>query len=144
MKRIKPLALSLALLAVVPALAHAAIFRGDTSQGRDVVLKTNDEKLPYRLNIGFRAPCSDDKRLKAGTFFRAPFDRRTRRRIRDAGEYTFRLEREQIEAEVSMRGHRVSRRKWRGRYEGDFVVRRDGRKVATCETPLVRWHVTKE
>ena len=89
----KPFALALALFAVVPALAHAAgtVFSGETSQGRDVVMKANDEKLPYRLNIGFRAPCSDDKRLKAGTFFRAPFDRRTRRRIRDAGEYTFRL-----------------------------------------------------
>jgi hypothetical protein len=140
----KSLALSLALLAVVPALAHAAKFSGETSQGRDVVLKTNEENLPYRLNIGFRAPCSDDKRLKAGTFFRAPFDRRTRRRIRDEGEYTFRLGDERIDAQVSMRGRKVSRRKWRGRYEGDFVIKRDGRKIATCETPVVRWKVTKE
>jgi hypothetical protein len=144
MKRMKSLALSLALLAVVPALAHAAKFSGETSQGRDVVLKTNEENLPYRLNIGFRAPCSDDKRLKAGTFFRAPFDRRTRRRIRDEGEYTFRLGDERIDAQVSMRGRKVSRRKWRGRYEGDFVIKRDGRKIATCETPVVRWKVTKE
>ena len=140
----KSLALSLTLLAVVPALAHAAIFKGETSQHRDVVLKTNDDKFPYRLNIGFRAPCSDDKRLKAGTFFRAPFDRRTKRRIRDNGEYTFDLGDETIDAQVSMRGHKVTRRKWRGRYEGDFVVRRNGRKVATCETPLVHWSVTKE
>ena len=139
----KPLALSLILLAVVPALAQAAIFRGETSQHRDVVLKTNDDKLPYRLNVGFRAPCSDDKRLKAGTFFRAPFDRRTRRRIRDTGEYTFDLGDEKIEAEVSMRGHKVTRRKWRGRYEGDFVVRHNGRKVATCHTPVVKWRVTR-
>jgi hypothetical protein len=146
MKRMKPLALSVALLAVVPALAHAAgtVFSGETSQGRDVVLKANDEKLPYRLNVGFRAPCSDEKRLKAGTFFRAPFDRRTRRRIRDAGEYTFRLGEERIDADVSMRGRKVSRRKWRGRYEGHFVVKRDGRRVATCETPVVRWRVTKQ
>jgi len=140
----KPLALSLALLAVVPALAHAAIFKGETSQKRDVVLKTNADKLPYRLNISFRAPCSDDKRLKAGTFFRAPFDRRTARRIRDTGEYTFDLGDEKIDAEVSMRGHKVTRRKWRGRYEGDFVVRRNGHKVATCHTPIVHWRVTKQ
>jgi hypothetical protein len=145
MKRIKPLVLSLALLAVVPAIADAAIFRGETSQGRDAVLKTNDEKLPYRLIIDFRAPCSDDKRLVEGTVFRAPFDRRTRRRIRrDAGHYTFRLGDERIEAEVSMRGRRVTRRKWRGRYEGDFVVRKNGRRVATCHTPVVRWRVTKQ
>jgi len=143
MNRMKPLALSLILLAVVPAVAQAAIFRGETSQHRDVVLKTNDDKLPYRLNVGFRAPCSDDKRLKAGTFFRAPFDRRTRRRIRDTGEYTFDLGDEKIEAEVSMRGHKVTRRKWRGRYEGDFVVRHNGRKVATCHTPVVKWRVTR-
>ena len=144
MKRMKPLALSLVLLAAVPAIAQAAKFSGETSQKRDVVLKTNAENLPYRLNIGFRAPCSDDKRLKAGTFFRAPFDRRTRRRVRDDGEYTFNLGDEQIDAQVSMRGHKVTRRKWRGRYEGDFVVRRNGRKVATCETPVVHWKVTKE
>jgi hypothetical protein len=144
MNRMKPLALSLVLLAALPALAHAAIFRGETSQGRDVVLKTNDDKLPYRLNISFRAPCSDDKRLKAGTFFRSPFDRRTRRRVRDTGEYTFDLGDERIDAEVSMRGRRVSRRKWRGRFEGDFVVRRNGRKVATCHTPTVHWRVTKQ
>ena len=140
----KSLALSLALLAAVPAVAHAAIFSGETSQGRDVVLKTNKNNVPYRLNISFRAKCSDDKRLKAGTFFRAPFDRRTRRRIRDTGSYEFRLGEERIKADVSMRGRRVSRRKWRGRYEGDFVVRRNGRRVATCHTPVVRWLVTKE
>ena len=100
-------------------------------------MKTNEEKLPYRLNISFRAKCSDDKRLKAGTFFRSPFDRRTRRRIRDKGKYEFELGEETIDAEVSMRGRRVSRRKWRGRYEGDFVVRRNGRRVATCQTPVV-------
>ena len=144
MNRMKSLALSLAILAVVPALAQAAKFSGETSQNRDVVLKTNADNLPYRLNIGFRAPCSDDKRLKAGTFFRAPFDRRTKRRIRDNGEYTFDLGDETIDAQVSMRGHKVTRRKWRGRYEGDFVVRRNGRKVATCETPVVHWKVTKE
>ena len=144
MNRMKSLALSLAILAVVPALAQAAKFTGETSQGRDVVLKTNAEKLPYRLNIGFRAPCSDDKRLKAGTFFRAPFDRRTKRRIRDNGEYTFDLGDETIDAQVSMRGHKVSRSKWRGRFEGDFVVRRNGNKVATCHTSVVHWHVTKE
>jgi len=144
MNRMKPLALSLVLLAGLPALAEAAIFRGETSQGRDAVLKTNADKLPYRLNISFRAPCSDDKRLKAGTFFRSPFDRRTRRRIRDTGEYTFDLGDEQIDAQVSMRGHKVSRSKWRGRFEGDFVVRRNGNKVATCHTSVVHWHVTKE
>jgi len=144
MKPMKSLALSLVLLALLPALAQAAKFTGETSQGRDVVLKTNEENLPYRLNVSFRAPCSDDKRLKAGTFFRAPFDRRTRRRIRDTGEYTFRLGEERIEAQVSMRGHKVTRRKWRGRYEGDFVVKRNGRKVATCETPVVKWRVIKQ
>jgi hypothetical protein len=140
----KPLVLSVALLLAVPAVADAAKFTGETSQGRDVVLKTNENKVPYRLNVSFRARCSDDKRLKAGTFFRSPFDRRTRRRIRDKGTYEFELGEEKIDAEVSMRGRRVTRRKWRGRYEGDFVVRRNGRRVATCHTPVVRWHVTKE
>ena len=139
----KSLALSLVLLALLPALAQAAKFTGETSQGRDVVLKTNEENLPYRLNVSFRAPCSDDKRLKAGTFFRSPFDRRSRTRVRDDGKYTFSLGDERIHAKVSMRGHRVSPTEWRGRYTGDFVVRKNGHKVATCETPLVHWHATR-
>ena len=140
----KPLVLSLVLLLSVPAVADAAKFTGETSQGRDVVLKTNADKVPYRLEIKFRAKCSDDKRLTAGTFFRSPFDRRTRRRIRDEGTYEFEAGDETIDAKVSMRGRRVTRRKWRGRYEGDFVVRRNGRRVATCHTPIVKWRVTKQ
>jgi hypothetical protein len=139
----KPLVLSIALLVAAPAVADAAIFRGETSQGRGVVLKTTDAGRPYRVKVSFRAPCTDHKRLKAGTFFRSPFDRRTRTRVRDAGRYTFRLGEERIRARVSMRGHRLSPTKWRGRYEGHFVVRKDGRKVATCETPVVHWHATR-
>ena len=107
------------------------------------MLFRSDTGKPYRVNIAFRAPCNDGKRLKAGTFFRSPFDRRTRRRIRDEGSYEFRLGDERIKANVSMRGRRVRRGKWRGRYEGDFVVRKDGRKVAECHTPLIRWSATR-
>jgi len=140
----KSLALSLALLLGVPAIADAAVFRGETSQGRGVVLKTTERGRPYRVKVSFRAPCSDHKRLKAGTFFRSPFDRRSRTRVRDDGKYTFSLGDERIHANVSMRGHRVSPTKWRGRYKGDFVVRnKNGHKVATCETPLVHWHATR-
>ena len=139
----KPLLLSLALLFAAPAVADAAVFRGETSQGREVVLKTTDGGRPYRVKVSFRARCTDDKRLKAGTFFRSPFDFRTRRRVRDKGRYRFPLGDERIRARVSMRGHRLSPTEWRGRYEGHFVVRRDGRKVATCDTPVVRWHATR-
>jgi hypothetical protein len=138
-KRMKPLFLSLALLAAFAAVASAATFRGPTTQDRSVVLRTNDRGLVTRMNIGFRAPCTDDKRLKAGTFFRAPFDLRTHDRIRDEGSYRFRLEDERIRAHVKMRGFRLKPRKWAGRYKGTFVVRRDGEVVARCETPLVRW-----
>jgi hypothetical protein len=107
------------------------------------VLKTTERGRPYRVKVSFRAPCSDHKRLKAGTFFRSPFDHRTHTRVRDAGNYTFPLGDERIHAEVSMRAHRVSPTEWRGRYKGDFVVRKDGHKVATCQTPLVHWHATR-
>jgi hypothetical protein len=139
----KSLLLSLALLAAVAAVADAATFRGSTSQNKGVVLKTNDRGLVYRMNIGFKAPCTDDKRLKAGTFFRAPFDLRTHDRIRDEGSYRFRLDNERIRAHVKMRGHRVAPRRWRGRYKGEFAVRRDGEVVARCETPLVRWRASR-
>ena len=139
----KRVLLTLILLGAAPAVADAAIFEGETSQGRRAVLKTTDAGRPYRVKISFRAPCSDDKRLKAGTFFRSPFDRRTRRRVRERGRYTFRLGDERIRARVAMRGRRLSPTKWRGRYEGHFVVRKDGRRVATCETPVIRWRVTR-
>ena len=139
----KALLLSLGLVVALAAVAHAARFEGKTSQDQGIVLKTTDRGLVYRLNIGFKAPCDDDKRLKAGTFFRAPFDLRTHDRIRDAGSYRFTLEDERIRATVSMRGHRVKPRKWRGRYEGSFVVRKDGEVVARCETPVIRWRATR-
>ena len=139
----KPLLLSIAVLLAVAVVADAATFSGRTSQDRRVVMKTTKAGRPYRLNVAFKAPCSDKKPLKAGTIFRSPFDRRTRERIRDAGSYTFPLEDERIRATVSMRGHRVKRGKWRGRYKGEFKVRKNGKTVATCETPVVRWHATR-
>ncbi len=132
------------VIASAAAVAQAATFRGPTSQDAGAVLKTNDRGLPVVVRIGFRAPCSDRKLLKAGTVFRSPLDYRTRRRVRDEGSYRFRTqEGERIRAHAWVRGRRVAPRRWRGRYGGSFVVRRNSRVVARCQTGIVSWRASR-
>jgi hypothetical protein len=111
---------------------------GGSSQGVPVAVITSDDGTPVRVNLTWRARCGIG-RFQTRTSFLGPFDHVTHDAVRDAGRYRFSDGRYRYRVGVTLRGHRVSARKWRGRFSGVAVVRRAGRTITRCRSGLVRW-----
>ncbi len=135
---------SICLLLAVTAPAQAATLRGKTTQGRDVVLRTDERGRPTEGMIKWRAACGGGESVRDRVRFRRPFDFRSRTRLRDEDDFTF-VTREgyRIRAHAWVRGRRVTPRRWRGRFGLSVVVRRNGRFVGSCKTGIVGWRVSR-
>jgi hypothetical protein len=141
----KPFLISIAALAALTPVADAAKFTGETSQGRRAVLKTDDQGKPERGRIRWRASCTRGYRYAYRTSFLTPFDFRSRKRLRDEGDYSYLTDDgSRVNAHAWIRARRVTKRKWRGRFTFSGVIRRNGRVVTRCETPVIRWRVTRQ
>jgi hypothetical protein len=145
MRRLAPLAALAGLAALAaPALADVR-FEGRTSQGRLALLVAEDDGVPKRGSVHWRARCRrTGVRLIQGTGFGRPLDLSTRRRIRDVGTYRTRLQdgvRLTIRARV--RGRKVGPRRWRGTFGARVVARRGGRVLDRCAVSGVRWRVRR-
>jgi hypothetical protein len=140
----KPFLLAVCLLVVAAPVADAATLRGRTSQDRAVYLRTDDKGRPTEGGIRWRSRCGDGSRYAESTGFRRPFDFRSRTRLRDEGDYSYRTrDGYRIRAHAWIRGRRTGPRAWSGRFGLSLVVRRDGRFVARCKTGIVTWRVSR-
>jgi hypothetical protein len=142
----KPLLLSLAILAAGAPVADAAKFRGQTSQDRRAVVVMKDGAVE-RITIVWRATCGQG-RVVDDTSFLPPYDEVTDTFVRDRGPYTTRISDERgrtyrLHANARVRARRVSRDKWRGRFRVSAEVRRNGRVVTRCSTRRIRWSATR-
>ena len=144
MRRLAPLA-AVAGLAVFAGTAAADVrFEGRTSQGGYTLLVAEDDGVPKRSLIRWRADCRrPGVRLEESTGFSRPLDLSTRRRFRDAGSYRDREGRFRVTYTVRMSGRKVARRRWAGRFRARAVVRRAGRVVDRCSVRGVRWRVVR-
>jgi hypothetical protein len=145
MRRLAPLAAVAGLAALAgPAMADIR-FEGRTSQGREAFLVAEDDGVPKRGAIFWRARCRrTGVRLIQGTVFRRPLDLSTGRRVRDVGSYRTRLRggvRLTIHARTT--GRKVGPRRWRGRFSARAVVRRRGRVIDNCAVRGIRWRVRR-
>lgn len=73
---------------LLPALANAEVYRGDTSQRFDFKLRTNGKGAATRVATEFRAPCQYGGRLEDNLFVLQPFDRSNGSGFKDAGYFT--------------------------------------------------------
>ena len=144
----KPLLLSVALLMAVVPVAYAAKFRGQTSQDRRAVVVTDENGLPERITIVWRALCEKEGHITDDTSFVPPYDESNRSFVRDGGPYTTTVRDDRgreykVSVRARVRARRVTKRKWRGRFRVSAEVRRNGRLVTTCETGRIRWRATR-
>jgi len=145
MRRPAPLVVVLlaCLLVALPATAQAAeTFKGRTSQGRTVVVRTADSGLVTLVRLRWTAACESAETDLTSRLSMYPrfFNRvSTARRIRGVGRYkakaapgTF----ARIRATVT---GRRSKGRWRGTFTATATVRRDGETIDRCRTPRIRW-----
>lgn len=135
---------ALAALLLVPAVAEADRWRGETRQGRLALVVTGADGLVNKVRIRYRARCSDGKQLTSGVRFRPPFQVSTATSFVDGGTFHFDLpNRERARARVAVEGG--LRRS--GRWTGDFRIRvritRGGRFVANCRTSRIGWRASR-
>jgi hypothetical protein len=137
---------AVALFAAPVGPARADVrFEGQSSQGGFALVVAEDDGVPKRALIRWRADCRRPGfRIQETTTFRRPLDLSARRRFRDAGLYRrgagngYRLT---VVARIS--GRKVTPRRWIGSFRARVVVRRAGRERDRCSVRGVRWRVAR-
>jgi len=142
--RARPIAALIAAATVtmlVPEVAQAAKWRGETRQGRLAAVTTGSDGLVSRARIRYRASCGDGKTLSSGVIFLAPLQASTTTGFRDGGVFRFNLgggERAKATTEIDG-GLRQS-----GRWTGNFrvtvrITRKSGKFVTNCRSGRIGW-----
>jgi hypothetical protein len=108
-------------------------YRGESDQGREIKLIADGRGRVKRGAFSARTDCGPRFRPFVGEVaFRAPLDRSTAKRFRDAGSTVESDEVHTARYRWDIRGTRKGGRKIAGRFSVEIVFRRDGREFATC------------
>jgi hypothetical protein len=130
-------------LLVVPTVADAARWRGETRQGRLAVVVTGADGLVNKVRIRYRARCGDRKRLTSGVIFLPPYDSSTTTAFQDSGTFRFRLpNRERARATTSVDGGLRRSGRWTGNFRIRVRITRGGRFVTACRTGRIGWRAS--
>ena len=134
--------LTAALLAALPATADAAIFRGETSRGRPASVVIGSDGLLRAARVNWRTDCRSGT-FSTKTIFLRPHDASTPESFRDSGTYRTRGNSYRFRTTASIRGTRMSERRWRGRFSAKVLVTRKGRYVDTCRLRRLSWSAAR-
>src|SRR5687768_15278732 len=124
-------ALAALLVTAVPAVAEAKNYKGKTSQGREVKVRTGADGVVNRVALGYRAPCGDGYRFNEHTTFRPQFDLATGDAVQDTGTYRVRY-RNGLRARITptLVGQRdPATDRWSGTLAVKIMVSRKGKVI---------------
>lgn len=130
--------------AVLAVPAEAVVHSGKTDQGQRVTLVTDPGDELARITFDrWKAPCTvghlrGKARIVPPLDRSAPglfFDRRSDKSHLRNGDLD-------IKIKASLRGERVSPRRWTGVLRPRAIVKRDGDTVARCNAGRIRWRVS--
>ena len=141
-----PLIACLAGVLALAGPAHAATYKGKTSQGKRVALLTHGQGEFTRITFfEWRSRCNSGGRFTETTRFKQPLDRSAPGRFFDRSIYRLRQSdgNYRIRVRVLVRGDRVSPRRWKGVFKPKAVIKRNGNRVATCDPGKIRWNATR-
>ena len=136
-----PLIALAALAAALPATASAATWKGETGQGRGVVVHTGGDGSVDRARIGWKARCANGT-YKSRTLFVSPLDSTSSTAFEDAG--TYRGHPRGYRARISVRiSGTLDDGTWSGTFRVRVRVSRDGEHVDTCRLRRLRWSAAR-
>lgn len=128
---------------LVPTVADAARWRGETSQGRLALVVTGTDGLVGKVRIRYRARCSDGKELNSGVKFLPPFDNSSTTAFADGGTFSFELpDGERARAQTRVEGGLRRSGRWTGSFRVRARITKNGRFVATCRTGRIGWRAS--
>ena len=134
------LSAALALLVAAPALASVN-YVGETDQGNEFNLRTDDAGVPERASYGWDMNCTGGGSLtNGGTVSRFP--RADVNGMKSSGKYEANIE-NRFEGifKVKIRGNRASDTRFSGTFKVKVKVfkKSNGDLLTKCSTGLVRW-----
>ena len=134
-------ALAAVLFATVPAVAEAKTYKGKSSQGRDVMVRTGADGIINKARIGWRAPCGGGIVFNARTGWRPPFDSATPDAFMDQGSYRVNAgDGERARITSTFTGQRdPATDRWSGTLAVKVMVTKRGKVIDTCELKRLRW-----
>lgn len=128
-----------ALAAALPAGASAATWKGETRQGRAVVVRTADDGTVNRVRIAWKARCGNGS-YKSRTQFLPPLDSATSSEFADAGSSRGHPEGYQARIWVRIAGNLdAGEQTWSGTFRVKVRVSKGGEHVDTCRLRRLRW-----
>jgi hypothetical protein len=129
-----------AAAAVFPAAASAKTWKGKTGQKRAVVVRTGDDGVVNRVQIGWRARCANGN-YKSSTVFRQPLDSATTTAFADAGDYRGHPKGYTARIWVRVAGT-LDDGSWRGTFRVRVRVKKNGKVIDTCRLKGLRWRAS--
>jgi hypothetical protein len=134
----------LVLFLLLPAVALASVgYRGNSSNGGLVTLRTNDRGVPQRFVIDWKAPCEQDGYTFTSSTTVVP-ESAGRTRFADEGDYR-KLYDDGTRAEFHGRaaGNRKSRKLWQGTFTVNVRVLRGSKVLGHCRLST-RWGALRQ
>ena len=135
----RTLAIAVTAAILVPGVADASTWRGETEQGRGVTVRTSAEGEVERVGVGWKSRCRKGS-YTSRTSFLPPFDVTGPTAFEDAGKYRSRRLR------GGFRGHHsvhvqgtLTGDRWTGTFRVRTRVTKGGRVVDRCRLKTVRW-----
>jgi hypothetical protein len=130
-------------LLLAPA-AEAATWRGTTSQGRSVTVRTGADGLVRHVLIRYAARCDDGMGFRSRLTFRPPLDASSTSAFEDGGVVMWRFTKtgERARGRASIGGGLRSSGRWTGNFRLRVKIRKGGRVIATCRTGRVGWRAS--
>jgi hypothetical protein len=126
-------------VAALPATAEAATWKGETRQGRAVVVRTDAGGVVERVRIGWKARCANGT-YKSRTLFLPPLDTATTSSFADAGSYSAHPRGYRARIWVRIAGSLdADEQTWSGTFRVRVRVFKGGERVDTCRLRRLRW-----
>ncbi|MDA0185363.1 hypothetical protein OJ997_33970 [Solirubrobacter phytolaccae] len=134
-------ALTALLLAAGPAVAEAKNYKGKSSQGRTITLRTGADGIINRAKLSWRAPCGQGYFFHGSTGWRPPLDSATADTFQDEGTYRTRAKNgERSRITTTFAGVRdPATDRWRGTLVVNVMVSKKGKVIDRCRLKNVTW-----
>ena len=129
---------------VLPEIASATVYRGETSRGRKASVVQNADGRVQRVSIHWRGSCQQvGAHITTSTRFVEPLEHQSSTSIREDGFYLARYRGGvRVRYVVAMTGKRTDPYRWRGTFSARATVRENGRVVDRCRLGRVSWQAS--
>jgi hypothetical protein len=134
-------ALTALLVAAAPAVTEAKTYKGKSSQGRAVSVRTGADGIITKASLGWRAPCGGNIVFNARTGWRPPFDAATPDSFTDVGSYRVRTrDGERARIATTFTGQRdPATDRWAGTLAVKVRVSKGGKVIDRCQVKRLTW-----